>query len=72
LATVPCGKADCASIATRLRRQGTESGTLKKNRLPRPGALSTQMRPPCASTMPRAMESPSPTPWAVGPCGPWK
>ncbi len=32
------------------------------NRLPRPGALSASSRPPCASTMPRARERPSPKP----------
>ena len=48
------------------------SGSEKKKRLPRPGSLSTQMRPPCASTMPRAIDSPRPTPCAVGPWGPWK
>ena len=37
-------------------------GIVKKKVLPRPGALSTQMRPPWASTMPLTMGSPSPAP----------
>jgi hypothetical protein len=37
-------------------------GTEKKKREPAPTWLSTQMRPPWASTMCRAMESPSPVP----------
>src|SRR5579864_9148850 len=35
---------------------------LKRNREPCPTALSTQMRPPCASTICRAMDRPRPVP----------
>lgn len=36
--------------------------TVKENVVPSPGVLSTQIRPPCASTIPCAIESPSPDP----------
>src|SRR6266581_5283845 len=35
---------------------------LKRNLEPCPTALSTQMRPPCASTICRAIDNPSPVP----------
>jgi hypothetical protein len=38
-------------------------GSEKENVVPFPCVLSTQMRPPCASTMPRAIASPSPVPF---------
>src|SRR5579862_5081740 len=40
----------------------TATGMVNENVLPDPTSLSTQMRPPCASTMPLAMERPSPVP----------
>ena len=42
-------------------------GMLNEKVLPCPGVLSTQIRPPCASTMPRAIDSPSPLPRARAP-----
>src|SRR5205085_12063565 len=41
------------------------AGTLKWNVLPWPGTLSTQMRPPCCSTMPLQITSPRPVPPAL-------
>src|SRR5581483_8671879 len=38
------------------------AGSVKLNLLPLPGALSTQMRPPCASTSRLQRNSPSPIP----------
>ena len=38
------------------------SGSVKQKRLPPVGRDSTQMRPPCSPTMPRAIASPSPVP----------
>lgn len=37
-------------------------GIVKKNVEPRPSVLSTQIRPPCASTRPFAMDNPRPVP----------
>ena len=37
-------------------------GTVNLNAEPRPSSLSTQMRPPCPSTMWRAIDSPRPVP----------
>ena len=37
-------------------------GTVKKKTLPRPSVLSTQIRPPCASMIPRVMGNPNPAP----------
>lgn len=37
-------------------------GTVKEKTLPRPSWLSAQIRPPCASTRPLQMASPSPAP----------
>ena len=41
---------------------GRASGSVKKNVLPTPTALSTQMRPPWTSTIPLAIDSPRPVP----------
>lgn len=38
------------------------TGRVNQNRLPAPGELITPISPPCASTMSRAMDSPSPAP----------
>src|SRR5262249_24718064 len=38
---------------------------LKRKALPTPGCDSTQMRPPCISSMPWQIESPSPVPPAL-------
>ena len=65
-ASAPFG--DCAVRAPRCLGPATFTpyaasiGNVKENMLPLPGSLSTQMRPPCASTMPRAMARPSPVP----------
>src|SRR5512134_1339975 len=40
----------------------TRTGKLKQKVEPFPAAASTQMRPPCISTMRLAMESPNPVP----------
>ena len=46
------------------------SGSWREKVEPAPGLLSTQMRPPCASTMPFTIGSRSPAPWRVplAPC----
>ena len=38
------------------------NGIVNEKVLPEPGLLSAQMRPPCAVTMPLAMNNPRPTP----------
>ena len=60
----PSARADQTSVNGfgRLSRDASAAGTVKKKMVPRPMMLSTQMRPPCASTIPRATGSPSPTP----------
>lgn len=44
------------------RRQFSARGTVNQKVVPAPSVLTTQMRPPCASTMWRAMASPRPVP----------
>src|SRR5262249_25732230 len=48
--------------SSRRTPRGSACGMVNANSLPSPGALRTQIRPPCASTMPLAIESPSPAP----------
>jgi len=40
----------------------SDRGRAKVNELPIPSTLSTQMRPPCSSTIPLAMDRPRPMP----------
>ena len=49
-----------ASARRARRRRPERIGIEKKNVLPCPSVLSTQMRPPCASTMPFAIVQPEP------------
>src|SRR5207253_52529 len=64
LATVPQGP----MLVTRKRRlrqapaAAAAAGSVNTNEQPRPWALSTQMRPPCASTIPFAIARPRPSP----------
>ena len=49
------------------------AGRVKKNVLPFPGSLSTQIRPPCRSTMRFTTASPTPVPsYSLRPCSLWK
>ena len=54
--------AQVLTAAGRMGRSGSKMGTEKWNCEPRPTALSTQMRPPCTSTMCLAMDRPRPVP----------
>src|SRR5215510_14279176 len=53
---------------------GTRRGTAKENVEPRPGSLSTQMRPPWSSTKVLVMLSPRPVPpnWRLMPASTWR
>jgi hypothetical protein len=49
--------ASAAGVTTAL-----STGTEKRNVAPSPGVLSIQIRPPCASTIPIAIDKPRPVP----------
>src|SRR5438309_1499468 len=51
---------------------GLSIGRVKRNTAPPSVRLRTEMRPPCASTRPRATASPSPVPRGVPPDAPRK
>ena len=61
---LPGDRAGPAGTARRGAATGERhrAGSVKKNVLPTPTAVSTQILPPCASTMPLAMNRPSPVP----------
>jgi hypothetical protein len=64
----PPGEAPSGHGSTRGRCPAARfygAGSVKKNAAPRPNSLSTQMRPPCPSTMLLQMCKPNPNPRRV-------